>query len=168
MSNTLNDAANDIMNGVHAGAGAAQDAVNSLESTANEAAGDALEAGMDSITGRGLAAGIHALAGDVDAAKGILQDLEALHLERLSEGGYVDPSVFWPAYAALGELDSAFAWLQEGVKAGSWATVYLGVSPWADPLRNDPRYQTALDQIGLGHLKARFDSLAAAPPYGGT
>ncbi|MFC1574901.1 tetratricopeptide repeat protein [Gemmatimonadota bacterium] len=133
-----------------------------------ELAQSALEAGADSVTYRGLLAGIHSLAGDVDLAQEILRDLEDLHTQRLTDGESVPPSTFWPAYAVMGDLDPAFAWLEEDVKEGSWGTVYLGVSPLVDPLRSDPRYQTALDQIGLGHLKERFDSLAGVPPSGGT
>jgi tetratricopeptide (TPR) repeat protein len=132
-----------------------------------ELAGGALELGGDSVPGQGLTAGVHALAGNGDAAREILQDLEALYDERSPEGDYVDPAAFWPAYVVLGELDSAFAWLEQGVEAGSWATLYLGIGPWADPLRDDPRYQALLDRIGLGHLGSRFDSLAAAAPGGG-
>jgi hypothetical protein len=58
--------------------------------------------------------------------------------------------------------------MERGIEVESYHTRYFGVSPFADLLRDDPRYQAILDRIGLGHLKARFDSLAAARPWGGT
>jgi hypothetical protein len=53
------------------------------------------------------------------------------------------------------------------VEEGSWSTVYVGVTPRVDLLRDDPWYKAILDRISLGHLKERFDSLAAARPWGG-
>jgi hypothetical protein len=58
--------------------------------------------------------------------------------------------------------------MERGIEAQSYFTIFSGVSAFADPLRGDPRYQAILDRIGLGHLKARFDSLAAAGPSGRT
>jgi tetratricopeptide (TPR) repeat protein len=85
----------------------------------------------------------------------------------LSEQDYVDPIWIWPTYAAIGYRDEAFAWMERGIEAEAYVTVFSGVSPLADPLRDDPRYQAILDRLSLGHLKARFDSLAAARPTGG-
>jgi TolB-like protein len=93
-----------------------------------------------------------------------------LALERAVVGSveeYVDPGFLWPAYAALGEKDEAFRWMERSIEVQSYSTMFLGVTPLADPLRDDPRYQALLDRIGLGHLKARFDSLAAADPRRG-
>jgi tetratricopeptide (TPR) repeat protein len=79
-----------------------------------------------------------------------------------AEGQYLDPTIVWSAYAALGEKEEAFDWIERGIESRSIGTVLLGVAPSADPLRDDPRYQAILDRIGIGHLKPRFDSLAAA------
>lgn len=57
--------------------------------------------------------------------------------------------------------------LDRAVEEGSWSTVYVGVTPRVDLLRDDPRYRAILDRISLGHLRERFDSLAAARPWGG-
>jgi hypothetical protein len=76
---------------------------------------------------------------------------------------YLEPERVWPGYAALGDTEEAFSWLERSIEDESPLTAYLGATPLADPLWEDPRYQALLNRIGLGHLKARFDSLAAAP-----
>jgi hypothetical protein len=82
--------------------------------------------------------------------------------------GVGDPVGVWPVYAVLGEKDEAIHWMEQAIQELSPSARFIGVDPLADPLRDDPRYQALLDRIGLGHLKARFDSLAAARPFGGT
>jgi hypothetical protein len=97
------------------------------------------------------------LIGEADSAK--------IELDRAvsdSAYQYQEPGFLWRVYAALGEKDEAFVWLERGIGALAPFTAYLGVTPSADPLRDDPRYQAILDRIGLGHLKQRFDSLAAS------
>jgi TolB-like protein/Tfp pilus assembly protein PilF len=97
------------------------------------------------------------LVGEADRAK---EQIEGA-LSRW-EGEFFDPRPLWQAYAALGEKDGAFFWMERSVEVHSTHIAFLGVTPFADGLRDDPRYQALLDRIGLGHLKERFDSLAAA------
>jgi tetratricopeptide (TPR) repeat protein len=103
------------------------------------------------------------LAGEADSAKAVIDRV-------LSSPGdeYIDPDRVWPVYAMLGDLDQALFWMERSIEDQSSLARDIGVLPLADPLRDDPRYQALLDRIGLGHLKARFDSLAAADPRGGT
>jgi serine/threonine-protein kinase len=103
------------------------------------------------------------LLGEADRAKSEIE-------EAVSDWGdqYFEPLQVWQVYAALGERDEAFYWAERGIEVESYNARFLGVTPFADLLRDDPRYQVILDRIGLGHLKARFDSLAAARPWGGT
>jgi serine/threonine-protein kinase len=100
---------------------------------------------------------IRGLMGKADSARFDLEHAVAGSVEE-----YVDPSWLWQAYAALGEKDEAFRWMERSIEVQSYHTMFLGVTPLADPLRDDPRYKAILDRIGLGHLKARFDSLAAS------
>jgi hypothetical protein len=100
---------------------------------------------------------IFGLMGMADSARVYLDEA----LSRSSDE-YLDPGLVWPTYAALGEFDEAFGWLEQCLEVGAYATMFVGVTPLADPLRDDPRYQALLDRIGLGHLKERFDSLAAS------
>ena len=58
------------------------------------------------------------------------------------------------AYAAAGDKDRAFYWLEQGYKyrghgnAGV-AMIFVNREPGLDPLRSDPRYQDLLRRIGL-------------------
>jgi serine/threonine-protein kinase len=97
------------------------------------------------------------LTGEIDRANGEIREALAGYGDQ-----YFDPRLTWMAYAALGEKDEAFRWMERCIEVQSYHTAFLGVTPFADPLRDDPRYQALLDRIGLGHLKARFDSLAAS------
>jgi len=53
------------------------------------------------------------------------------------------------AYTRLGEIDTAFARLQEAYEERDFWMVWLGVQPELDPLRADPRYHALLRQVNL-------------------
>ena len=52
-------------------------------------------------------------------------------------------------YAALGEREQAFAWLEKVFSDKSYYVVWLTVDPVFDPYRADPRFQNLLTRIGL-------------------
>jgi hypothetical protein len=52
-------------------------------------------------------------------------------------------------YAALGELDRAFALLERAYQARSSGLIYLHLDPGYEPLRKDPRYAELVGRIGL-------------------
>jgi serine/threonine-protein kinase len=52
-------------------------------------------------------------------------------------------------YAALGENDSAFKWLEESYQRREESLLNLKVDPKADRLRSDPRFIALLRQIGV-------------------
>ena len=54
-------------------------------------------------------------------------------------------------YAALGETDRAFEWLNRAYHGRSFQLVGLKVDPILDNLRSDPRFKDLLDRIGLAH-----------------
>ena len=52
-------------------------------------------------------------------------------------------------YTAVGEPDSAFAWLDRAYASHQTDIVSMKVDPMMDPLRNDPRFGRLLRKIGL-------------------
>jgi serine/threonine-protein kinase len=104
-----------------------------------------------------------ALLGEADSAKVLIDQAVSGPSDE-----YLPPEPVWETYAVLGDIDEAFRWMERTIEVQAWGAGSLGITPLADPLRDDPRYQAILDRIGLGHLKSRFDSLAAADARGGS
>lgn len=61
----------------------------------------------------------------------------------------VSPYGFAMHYAALGEKDRAFEWLEKAFEERDHALVSLKVDPACDPLRTDPRFDELLRLVGL-------------------
>ncbi len=78
-------------------------------------------------------------------------------LQRLSQQRYVAPTTFAVIFAALGETDRAFEWLERAWAARDFLLVLAGVEPMFDPLRGDPRFDALLARM-------EFASLAGARP----
>jgi tetratricopeptide (TPR) repeat protein len=70
-------------------------------------------------------------------------------LESEAADGYVRGEYVAGAYAALGEMDAAFAALDRALEARSAGLIYLHVDPSYDPLRGDPRYDRLIKAIGV-------------------
>jgi eukaryotic-like serine/threonine-protein kinase len=86
----------------------------------------------------------YAQAGRRSDAEQVLQVL----LER-GRQLYVSPFDIALIYTALGEKDTAFAWMTKAVAERSTWLVYSKWEPRLDPLRSDPRFQDLLRRIGL-------------------
>ncbi len=86
----------------------------------------------------------YALAGRRSDAEQVLQGL----LGRARKS-YVSPFDIALIYTALGEKDTAFAWLAKAVAERSTWLVYSKWEPRLDPLRSDPRFHDLLRRIGL-------------------
>ena len=67
----------------------------------------------------------------------------------LSKREYEDPAGVGFAYAAAGEKDEAFAWLEKGFKEKSEGMQYIKFVVWLEPVRSDPRYADLLKRMGL-------------------
>ena len=67
----------------------------------------------------------------------------------LSKRQYEDPGFVGFAYAAAGEKDEAFAWLERGFQEKSETMQYVKLASWLDPVRSDPRYADLLKRMGL-------------------
>lgn len=78
-------------------------------------------------------------------ARAILDRLEAASKDR-----YVDATTIGTVYAALGDLDTAFAWLDRAYEDRSARLSHIEILPEFEPLRGDPRYAALVERIGLG------------------
>ena len=81
------------------------------------------------------------------------QKAEALKLIRQIEGDarkrYVCPYEIGTVYSSLGDRDTANHWFRKGVEGRADCMAWLGVEPWLEPFRADPRYAELLRAIGL-------------------
>jgi len=92
----------------------------------------------------GIVGWTHAVSGRrLDALKA------AKRLEDLSSHTYID--LYFPAaiYAGLTNKDEAFRLLQKGYEQHSAGILYLGIDPFWDGMRSDPRYSDLMRRIGL-------------------
>ena len=71
----------------------------------------------------------------------------AVDLASLARQRYVSPMMRAVAHAGLGEMDVAFAFVEEAVaRFDPWAA-YTAVDPLLDQLRDDPRFDRLIDRI---------------------
>jgi serine/threonine protein kinase/Tfp pilus assembly protein PilF len=77
-----------------------------------------------------------------------LRRIVELNLQ-LAKKRYVDPGDIAMEYAALGEKDQAFAWLEKAYSEKSDRISYIKEDNDADSLRSDPRYVALLKKMGL-------------------
>jgi serine/threonine protein kinase/Tfp pilus assembly protein PilF len=88
---------------------------------------------------------VQAMAGKTPEARQTLNEL----LARAKET-YVSPYYVAGVYAALGDRDLAFTWLDKAYEARSWNIGALLVDPDMDVLRSDPRFAAIVRRVGLG------------------
>ena len=87
---------------------------------------------------------VHALRGERDKARGALATLDSISKHR-----YVTAIAPALIHAALGERDSAFAWLDRAVAERTHWLVWLALDDRWAPLRADPRFDALLARVGL-------------------
>jgi TolB-like protein/DNA-binding winged helix-turn-helix (wHTH) protein/Tfp pilus assembly protein PilF len=85
------------------------------------------------------------------AASGNRRQAEAAFskLEEFSRQNYVSPLSFAGYYAALGDQDRAFEWLEKGYRQRAPSMIALEVSYVWDDLRTDPRFQSLERRVGF-------------------
>ncbi len=88
-----------------------------------------------------------AKTGEEEKARRILAGLVERSRER-----YIRPEVLAVGYAAVGELDEAFAHLDQALAARSAGLIYLVVDPIYAPLKGDPRFKELVQKVGLSEL----------------
>jgi pentatricopeptide repeat protein len=97
----------------------------------------------------GALAHAYARAGRHEEAVQLVRELKRFEAE---EREYVPPfGLIW-AYAALGDKEQAFAYLERSFDERRDRMVWLNVDPLLDPLRSDPRFKDLVRRIGLPTL----------------
>jgi serine/threonine-protein kinase len=91
-----------------------------------------------------LEAVVLAVAGFKDQAKQAVQ-----RVEDIASRQYFCPYEVGAAYVSLGDGDTAYRWFRQGVEQRADCMAWLGVEPWIEPFRSDPRYASLLREIGL-------------------
>jgi tetratricopeptide (TPR) repeat protein len=97
--------------------------------------------------------GVQYLAGVAHAwaASGNRRQAEAAlaKLNEFSKQNYVSPLAFAEYYAALGDRDRAFEWLERGYRQRAPGLIELEVSYVWDNLRTDPRFHSLERRVGF-------------------
>ena len=70
-------------------------------------------------------------------------------LEREVGDKPIGAGLLYRAYAALGDANRAFLWLDRAIDERSWFVAFLNVDPILDRLRPDPRFRHAVSRAGL-------------------
>jgi adenylate cyclase len=93
---------------------------------------------------------VYARDGQQARAREILNNLKVWGFHK-EEGTGLDKGYHLLAwvYAALGDKDDAFYWLEKAYQERTGKLYLLKVHPLADPLRDDPRFTDLLRRIGL-------------------
>jgi DNA-binding SARP family transcriptional activator/TolB-like protein/Tfp pilus assembly protein PilF len=105
------------------------------------AATGALRSWVPTVAGQGYVLGVLGRQGEARAT--------LARMDSLSRRQYVTAYAMALVHAALGQRDSAFAWLERGVRERTHWMVWLNRDlRWA-PLRADPRFQALVHEVGL-------------------
>ena len=89
--------------------------------------------------------------GVVAAGRGRPEETRAVLAELEAQAGkrYVSPVAFVMLYAALGEAEAAFDWLERAYEQRRGWLAYLNVEPALDRLRTDPRFRRLQERMRL-------------------
>jgi tetratricopeptide (TPR) repeat protein len=81
--------------------------------------------------------------------KGYWSKLLEFAMQDMKKGEDVPALQFARVYAALGERDEAFKWLEKAFENKETDLAYMKVSPIWDNLRDDPRFADMLRRLGF-------------------
>jgi len=98
----------------------------------------------NSLTILALQAHVLAVAGRTEQAKTALS-----HLQTAAKHQYFCPYEIATVYVSLGDHDTAYHLFRKGTREHADCMAWLGVEPWIDSFRSDPRYGPLLRDIGL-------------------
>ena len=106
----------------------------------------------NSLTILALQAHVLAVAGQKEQAEKLVRQVE--------EAARTDTSArtkLARVYVSLGDHDTAYKWFRKGADERADCMAWLGVEPWIDPFRTDPRYARLLRDIGLAPGSRRLE-----------
>jgi len=83
-------------------------------------------------------------AGQKDKARALLKELKVLSKTR-----FVPPVNFAAIYVGLGEIDTAFEWIDKGFDEHETVMPFYKVAPDFDNYRSDPRFEKLLKKLNL-------------------
>jgi tetratricopeptide (TPR) repeat protein len=86
----------------------------------------------------------YGLAGNVDKARSLLDELDAMSRRR-----HTQSTCFALIHLGLGNRECALQWLERGCGQRDISVSGLGVHPAYDPLRSEPRFTAMVEKIGL-------------------
>ena len=86
---------------------------------------------------------VHAVAGHKERAQELVGEME-----KATEHAYICPYEVAAAYVSLKKNDKAYQWLRKGIEEHADCMAWLGVEPWMEPFRADPRYNELLREVG--------------------
>jgi Flp pilus assembly protein TadD len=98
----------------------------------------------NSLTILALQAHVLAVAGRKQQAETVLRQVEDAARHR-----YFCPYEIATVYVSLGDRDTAYKLFRKGTDERADCMAWLGVEPWIEPFRSDPRYGRLLRDIGL-------------------
>jgi TolB-like protein/Flp pilus assembly protein TadD len=98
----------------------------------------------NSLTLRAMQAHVLAVAGRHHEARVLVRQIEDE-----TRAVYFCPYEIATVYVSLGDQDAATRWFRKGLDDRADCMAWLGVEPWIDPFRSDPRYVSLLKEIGL-------------------
>jgi TolB-like protein/tetratricopeptide (TPR) repeat protein len=98
----------------------------------------------NSLTILALKAQVLAIAGRKEQARQVIRKVQDAAKHR-----YFCPYEIACVYVSLGDRDTAFDLFRKGTDERADCMAWLGVEPWVDPFRADPRYGSLIREIGL-------------------
>lgn len=90
----------------------------------------------------------YAVSGQHETARRLLGDAM-----KSNSAGSLDWFFIASVYAALGDKDQAFVWLERAYENRDFFMTYLNVYPFFDPLRSDPRFRRLTERVGIPNYR---------------
>lgn len=74
---------------------------------------------------------------------------EEINIQILKENSFVPPIFLAWIQIGLGNYDNAFEYLDESINQRDYLLISMPIFTWWDPIRSDPRFNKALEKMGL-------------------